>query len=151
MMVVLNILAALMLTILPALKPCDCNGFSFVCACALKKSYAKAGAPADNAKCTESEPHCCCKKSKTPKVGESRSVPELPAPRKHGNCLKFAVYNADLAVADQVLLNSEVLPVVFLPAPAVHLEVPLVSLPKLHCQRPPPYGLIVALTRHLRI
>lgn len=151
MTVVLNILAALVLTVLPALKPCDCNGFSFVCACALNDAQARARAHASNSAQDEIEPSCCCCRKSKATRGDSGHAPEQPVPRKHGDCLKFAVYHAELAAADPVPLGCETLHVEFLPAPAVHFAASLAATPMLHYQRPPPFGLIVVLTRYLRI
>lgn len=147
MIVVLNILAALLLTVLPALKPCDCNGFSFVCACALDEAGAKS-----RVRAAAAEPNCCCcRKSHAPEVDESGQLPKLPAPRKHGGCLKFAVHQADFATADLIPMQSETLPMVAAPLPEFHFSAPVLAPSTLHRQRPPPYGLIVAHLRRILI
>lgn len=143
----LNIVAAFLLTVLPALRPCDCRGFTFFCGCALPAATSDLG-PAPKAE----RSHCCCTKSKADSAGQDTEKTRQPrVPRKHGECMKFA-----MAEAGQALLDA---PLAAPAAPAVYLLHPDDLRPAAVSQarrresfeRPPPMGLVVADVHCIRI
>lgn len=149
MSVVLNILAALLLTVLPALKPCDCRGFRFVCACALASKPEKRAA---DTVAVADQGCCCCKKSvKSVAKKGAGDAPDLPVPKKHRDCMKHVVAevgNGSLVapVVAQIELPA-LAPVLLLAA-----TTPIVTLPRFaHAERPPPLGLVLTGISNIRI
>ena len=149
MMVALNIIAAVLLTVLPVVKPCDCRGFRFVCACAFASKPEKRAA---DSVAVADQGCCCCKKSaKSVAKKDAGDAPDLPAPKKHRDCMKHVV-----AEVGNGSLVAPALAEIELPALAPVLllaaTTPIVTLTRLaHAERPPPLGLVLMGIRNIRI
>lgn len=143
----LNIVAALLLTVLPALKPCDCRGFTFFCACALP--VAQAGeTPGPKAESS----HCCCAKAMSDSAEQDSEKTRQPlVPRKHGECMKFAMAEAGQALFDAPLA-APAAPMFFLLWPDVLRPMAVNQARRRDSfERPPPMGLVVAQVHCIRI
>lgn len=156
---VLNIVAALLLTVLPALRPCDCKGFSFICGCAFsarEKGVTHSTLPPPAA---GGHASCCCGHSRKPvanvRVVENSqqhpSEPTQPAPRKHGGCQKFAAVEMQSALLQASIGAPMALTLAIPVFPALHVLRTRTSMVQQHGQRPPPLGLVYAETQFLRI
>jgi hypothetical protein len=143
MHVAANILALIVLTVVPVLRPCPCSGFELVCGCATRA----AAMVEDSAFGVE-----CCGSGCA--MTEEGHPDESPAPYGKGRpChapLAPELANGIVAVAaSAVLVDASGADAVI--APPVLESLPLRAVSAVCWTRPPPTGLLVVRTHFLRI
>lgn len=150
----LNILTALLLTIVPVLRPCACDGFKFYCACALpahdhEAQHAHADASRDDVCPCEASLTSAIAASKVPDCNERARKPQPPhAP---GGCAMSGdlslVAAIPVATATQTDSSAAFAPMWYsLCLPTARARPALA-----HFERPPPWGLVLVGISCIRI